>query len=123
MIQPPPRSTRTATLSPYTALFRALTLNEAMSLAKPVVATSSVGGAFDLIENGNNGYLVDQGSLTGLSRALSQLIENKPNRLAAGQMSEEIRSEEHTSELQSLMRISYAVFSLKKKINTKKKIY
>src|SRR3546814_1419348 len=41
--------------------------------------------------------------------------------LRRGQMVDIIRSEEHTSELQSLMRISYAVFCLKKKKNTKKK--
>src|SRR3546814_4120217 len=41
--------------------------------------------------------------------------------IAQERMAETIRSEEHTSELQSLMRISYAVFCLKKKINTQEK--
>src|SRR3546814_6494346 len=54
----------------------------------------------------------------------SYVLDNASQRvqgLAAGEVLTESRSEEHTSELQSLMRISYAVFCLKKKNNTKQK--
>src|SRR3546814_17997946 len=50
-----------------------------------------------------------------LSAAVADLLTRKPHLAAAGQPRFQGRSEEHTSELQSLMRISYAVFCLKKK--------
>src|SRR3546814_5872680 len=60
------------------------------------------------------GPLIDEaGSVTG-----SLMIFDLPDRVAL----DTYRSEEHTSELQSLMRISYAVFCLKKKKNTRTKI-
>src|SRR3546814_2671626 len=100
MIRRPPRSTRTDTLFPYTTLFR------------------SVGG------NGNPGeprtYLVPVGTLVA---GRNTITVNADNVYAKGGMSgpaEAMRSEEHTSELQSLMRISYAVFCLKKNNNTHK---
>src|SRR3546814_9942689 len=86
MIRRPPRSTRTDTLFPYTTLFRsALRGNENVAL---LGVESSGEGEFDLL------------------RALCAGARDVD--LAA-------RSEEHTSELQSLMRISYAVFCLKNK--------
>src|SRR3546814_3362068 len=88
MIRRPPRSTRTDTLFPYTTLFR--------SLQEPRV--SSKKGDYGL---GSALWLVGAGIWC--------------RRIGQGIM-EELRSEEHTSELQSLMRISYAVFCLKKKI-------
>src|SRR3546814_10790786 len=51
------------------------------------------------------------------------LVDGQPRLLNLKQMVEYFRSEEHTSELQSLMRISYAVFCLKKKKNNNKKHY
>src|SRR3546814_18478723 len=87
MIRRPPRSTRTDTLFPYTTLFRSLT------------------------EGGRPGdRLSGLGSI--LRRALSRFTGSMREAMwwFAGS-----RSEEHTSELQSLMRISYAVFCLKKK--------
>src|SRR3546814_4553313 len=85
MIRRPPRSTRTDTLFPYTTLFRS---------GLSVAAAVSVG-------------------LLGLS--LSELFSTLPLSNAIGEIAWSTRSEEHTSELQSLMRISYAVFCLKKK--------
>src|SRR3546814_9509297 len=92
MIRRPPRSTRTDTLFPYTTLFR------------------SADGQIYAMAQGN---LVIGG--LGVDAADgSKLTVNVPSsgRIANGAT---IRSEEHTSELQSLMRISYAVFCLKKK--------
>src|SRR3546814_20446631 len=87
MIRRPPRSTRTDTLFPYTTLFRSFGYRDTLSYA---VAANWKGGLDPQYE----GYHV------GTVHALTI---------------REIRSEEHTSELQSLMRISYAVFCLKKK--------
>src|SRR3546814_4547891 len=102
MIRRPPRSTRTDTLFPYTTLFRST--------------------------------LVDGATVVWESNTILRYLSNKiastslyPTEAAARsycerwmdwQLSTLNRSEEHTSELQSLMRISYAVFCLKKKKHT-----
>src|SRR3546814_7786276 len=93
MIRLPPRSTRTYTLFPDTTLFR-----------------SSGGGPAMQSLLGNITHM------TFLSYAAlkSQIAAGKVKPLAVTGATR-IRSEEHTSELQSLMRISYAVFCLKKK--------
>src|SRR3546814_7704186 len=95
MIRRPPRSTRTDTLFPYTTLFRSILLglvqtSDAVTLAKQVHTRKL-----------KVPYLI--------GTAATQLDEWQK---AVGPAQE--RSEEHTSELQSLMRISYAVFCLKK---------
>src|SRR3546814_1686598 len=54
---------------------------------------------------------------------IAAILRVGDNRLIDENLQEQIRSEEHTSELQSLMRISYAVFCLKKKKKTQHKIY
>src|SRR3546814_13264403 len=103
MILRPPRSTRTDTLFPYTTLFRSI--------------ESLLGTLVDL--TGQTEYILDAhaerlpatiatlaatvGVVEANSSTLTVLIDKLP------------RSEEHTSELQSLMRISYAVFCLQKK--------
>src|SRR3546814_9965409 len=93
MIRRPPRSTRTDTLFPYTTLFRSrYGLSEEKFDAQPAVIALP-------------GRLVHQ-----MERLLSLLT--------AG-LSPANRSEEHTSELQSLMRISYAVFCLTKNTHIK----
>src|SRR3546814_17025121 len=87
----PPRSTRTATLFPYTTLFRSGQLQTALRAAG----------------KGKHGF-----------RNQVMLLLSIKAGLRAGEIaiaSPGSRSEEHTSELQSLMRISYAVFCLKKK--------
>src|SRR3546814_1956084 len=100
MIRRPPRSTRTATLFPYTTLFRSridLCCNAATAARSDVSAFRNDSSAKD------SGGIICPFSSTRVSG-----IRTAPPRA---------RSEEHTSELQSLMRISYAVFCLKKKIN------
>src|SRR3546814_8060645 len=91
MIRRPPRSTRTDTLFPYTTLFRS---SEVRHEYWARIATGS--GRVDLPPGIMNTGPQGTGGRTG-------------------QVCQTGRSEEHTSELQSLMRISYAVFCLKKK--------
>src|SRR3546814_6762912 len=89
MIRRPPRSTRTDTLFPYTTLFR-----------------SSSDAADARLQHGDVGSHALRAAAAGRDSLGVRLIITKRRD----------RSEEHTSELQSLMRISYAVFCLKKKI-------
>src|SRR3546814_7181399 len=90
MIRRPPRSTRTDTLFPYTSLFRSI--------------FSMLGNDFD----------ATVAAIERLKRSgTTYSARITPGTLAA--RSKDRRSEEHTSELQSLMRNSYAVFCLKKK--------
>src|SRR3546814_6365231 len=100
MSQRPPRSTRTDTLFPYTTLFRSRDRGTGSSRRDPGVAT---GGTPVVYRRSCRGSQTPQTQGKGRPQA----------RRDAGQ-----RSEEHTSELQSLMRISYAVFCLKKKTTT-----
>src|SRR3546814_1314618 len=98
MIRRPPRSTRTDTLFPYTTLFRS------PGFARGDVAPRPGSG----LTRPCRSPLV---SPTGTIRAELQ-------ECALRALLQKTRSEEHTSELQSLMRISYAVFCLKKKTKT-----
>src|SRR3546814_11618534 len=103
MIRRPPRSTRTDTLFPYTTLFRsAISFDELPAIGAPgtVVSQAPVG----LLE-------IEQVELSNGTRAILWANDAEPGRVTVKVR----RSEEHTSELQSLMRISYAVFCLKKK--------
>src|SRR3546814_3085246 len=106
----PPRSTRTAPLFPYTTLFR----SHEVGVDKPIGDLPGLALGFFLFEG------VDQLDRREEADPLSMMLDglNAQRRPpAASQPSTEtaLRSEEHTSELQSLMRISYAVFCLKKK--------
>src|SRR3546814_8369481 len=101
MIWRPPRSTRTDKLFPYTTLFRAGSLY----IPVPELVTLVVAVSLSLLIWAAMRY-------TDLGKALRAMAEDGPIAAAFG-----IRSEEHTSELQSLMRSSYAVFCLKKKKN------
>src|SRR3546814_8962490 len=95
MIRRPPRSTRTDTLFPYTTLFRSRAIVKQLQL------------------NGRRAY-------AGMARELGvpeATVRQRTERLVGRGVVQ--RSEEHTSELQSLMRISYAVFCLNKKNTTK----
>src|SRR3546814_2223670 len=88
MIRRPPRSTRTDTLFPYTTLFRS---------------------------DGDGRFLLNQVESLYSIRIDQPLTPAKLSKLLHRRVAVYDRSEEHTSELQSLMRISYAVFCLKKK--------
>src|SRR3546814_10810284 len=100
MIRRPPRSTRTDTLFPYTTLFRSNTrLVNMTAITNEAYNNSGVNMRVRLVKT----LQVNYADNTDNGDALEKLT----------------RSEEHTSELQSLMRISYAVFCLKKKKNTK----
>src|SRR3546814_7620178 len=100
MIRRPPRSTRTDTLVPYTTLFRSREMaaeiqegDRASKLSASRVARGTMWAALD--------NWTQQGSQLAAFIVIGNIVGP--------------RSEEHTSELQSLMRISYAVFCLKKK--------
>src|SRR3546814_3626068 len=102
MIRRPPRSTRTDTLFPYTTLFRS-SLMQGIADAKQLLHR--------IQEERKRGD-----ERLNIARRTPFDGQQRPykarNRKSGGQQQ---RSEEHTSELQSLMRISYAVFCLKKK--------
>src|SRR3546814_10351278 len=104
MIRRPPRSTRTDTLFPYTTLFRSHGVKIATEQGRPAV--------FDPLP-----VSVPACAPRATSR-FGRWFGRSILRLGGWRMTG--RSEEHTSELQSLMRISYAVFCLKKKINNTK---
>src|SRR3546814_4086788 len=111
MIRRPPSATRTDTLFPYTTLFRS-------RLARPVIpAKAGIHGHLRLPWRRRCSWAPACAGATNGERAeLSPLVADGP---PARGGDERGRSEEHTSELQSLMRISYAVVCLKTK-NTKK---
>src|SRR3546814_3365310 len=101
MIRRPPRSTRTDTLFPYTTLFRSVEKVEDFLARRPM-------------------FVVEEclAPVRGM-KAVAEPRAVRPQRPILlchfGAHLGRMRSEEHTSELQSLMRISYAVFCLKKK--------
>src|SRR3546814_6520017 len=99
MIRRPPRSTRTDTLFPYTTLFRS--------------AAGSARARFSPAHAGRRARRRRSG-FQACGRSLVHPVEQGFEVVEPG------RSEEHTSELQSLMRISYAVFCLKNKKNSQK---
>src|SRR3546814_7937594 len=112
MIRRPPRSTRTDTLFPYTTLFR----SEVHIIEPAAVTAVAEGWKFEA--TGVLEVLIDQQKKTApiavTPHPAESSIREEARDIAATR--EPVRSEEHTSELQSLMRISYAVFCLKKKI-------
>src|SRR3546814_2085287 len=107
MIRRPPRSTRTDTLFPYTTLFRSESRHCGV-VDDPLFIRTRIYGGSDL---GGAGLILMRVSNSQAARGGLRHSEEK----WGWQQGMERRSEEHTSELQSLMRISYAVFCLKKK--------
>src|SRR3546814_2250274 len=103
MIRRPPRSTRTDTLFPYTTLFRSGGFGS---------ATGQVPGPAFMADRHNPAVVIDADpdALNGRG-PVRRIIGD----LRSHQRDLDRRSEEHTSELQSLMPTSYAVFCLKKK--------
>src|SRR3546814_4477067 len=104
MTRPPPRSTRTDTLFPYTTLFR--------SVRQGAVALQLDQNARQPRHLGMLDQIVAQLRRLHRRRAHQRLFQVA---IFKDQLGRGLRSEEHTSELQSLMRSSYAVFCLKKK--------
>src|SRR3546814_6495457 len=98
MIRRPPRSTRTDTLFPYTTLFRSIDIDGEQIFCAPGFSPECPKPVI--------GCDIKHSLPGEIEIVYPQLLGNM------------VRSEEHTSELQSLMRISYAVFCLKKKKNT-----
>src|SRR3546814_10487348 len=113
MIRRPPRSTRTDTLFPYTTLFRSYIQPE-NSVFKRNQGTRSADRPQISREERR---LAGQSHLIAANVEAAQPVDQLPRDLADREVAPVSRSEEHTSELQSLMRISYAVFCLKKKKN------
>src|SRR3546814_1804060 len=125
MIRRPPRSTRTDTLFPYTTLFRSkgtgrdgrLTKDDVLNAAKSqgqavktVAAQSAPGTAGGASRN------EERVRMTRLRQTIAARLKEAQNTAAMLTTFNDVdRSEEHTSELQSLMRISYAVFCLNNK--------
>src|SRR3546814_7651761 len=99
MIRRPPRSTRTDTLFPYTTLFRSFAAIIALAVLWEVASWFFPPFLFP--------------PLGSIARIYAEIVTTWADFANAGATG--LRSEEHTSELQSLMRISYAVFCLKKK--------
>src|SRR3546814_4637018 len=112
MIRRPTRSTRTDTPFPYPTLFRSL------SRQLPIV-TGYAQCEEGLVRLYGRGYSEITFSRIAVHLGAAEAVIHKEFHLSSADPkvvgTEAVRSEEHTSELQSLMRISYAVFCLKKK--------
>src|SRR3546814_13397675 len=103
LIRRPPISTRTDTLFPYPTLFRSLASLQHSDII-PAIAPIGIGPQGET-------YNINADTVAGAIAAAS----GAARLLLLTDVIGVLRSEEHTSELQSLMRISYAVFCLKKK--------
>src|SRR3546814_4352327 len=122
MIRRPPRSTRTDTLFPYTTLFRSLDgiLNSIAIeiplsiLVAPLNMLTQTMAIIDIIRGRPSGWSTQRREADGTT--IRDAVFAYRWHVAMGVLCL-ARSEEHTSELQSLMRSSYAVFCLKKKKN------
>src|SRR3546814_5814487 len=136
MIRRPPSSTRTDTLFPYTTLFRSLTCGDtqierhrflvardhrppqrfAVFAAPPYAHRVTLARRLDLDHLGAEVRHQLTAERPGDQRAHFDDAQTRQRAVGkVGKVVHGFRSEEHTSELQSLMRISYAVFCLKKK--------
>src|SRR3546814_6567720 len=116
MLRRPPRPTRTSTLFPYTTLFRSVGGREQQGVADREAAAFDAPGqdapAVELVD-----VLDRQAQRLGAEAGMAmKAVERRQHGRSVVP-----RSEEQTSELQSLMRISYAVFCLKKKTTNKQK--
>src|SRR3546814_8935004 len=125
MIRRPPRSTRTDTLFPYTTLFRSAFLSDSANSyfgaspprirEEPSRKRHGAPALYSCIISAelDRGHIHVFGAM--IARSASEVRFRIRQRFGPLLEDQAIRSEEHTSELQSLMRISYAVFCLKKK--------
>src|SRR3546814_5415827 len=116
MIRRPPRSTRTYTLFPYTTLFRSAPIRQIAENAghEGSIVVGKINDAKDpaIGFDAQNGKYVNmfKAGIIDPTKVVRTALQDAAS--IAGLLI--TRSEEHTSELQSLMRISYAVFCLKK---------
>src|SRR3546814_1594007 len=131
MIRRPPRSTRTDTLFPYTTLFRSIP--GVLGVVQISNGVAVVGKNFWAAKQGRDALQIEWDNSAAETRSSDAImaeyreLAKKPGLPArkdgdvdaAFAKAAKVRSEEHTSELQSLMRISYAVFCLKKKTRHK----
>src|SRR3546814_6941483 len=123
MISPPPRSTLTVPLLPYTTLFRSgegscreNTIEEGIAGGDDEVRVGDLGVETELLHQPPLHLGETHGQHDLLAAGHRHQVRHLLRRIALGHLQGAgERSEEHTSELQSLMRISYAVFCLKKK--------
>src|SRR3546814_5678794 len=134
MIRRPPRATRTDTLFPYTTLFRSILASDVPDVRRQILARiPGVGGALQeqrqlLAVRGEDKRIGKTRPVHLRQYAEGEGVQHETSRRRIRHCQERVvglagvvepgpdehRSEEHTSELQSLMRISYAVFCLKK---------
>src|SRR3546814_4477680 len=135
MIRRPPRSTRTDTLFPYTTLFRSTDWPPNLLESWREIKRERIAG-LDKSKKAPQRWIAivvspatrvsgQCRSLFAMNRPIDDTRIGRSGRSLADngntRVDAEDRSEEHTSELQSLMRISYAVFCLKKKTNNNRK--
>src|SRR3546814_2455837 len=114
MIRRPPRSTRTDTLFPYPTLFRSHRNRDLRLDPRPEQGSGAQGQ-----DPAHRRLRTVEVHAQAHGREAPRDEQEQPGRGARGVQGVRARSEEHTSELQSLMRISYAVFCLKKKKHQK----
>src|SRR3546814_4246309 len=122
MIRRPPRSTRTDTLFPYTTLFRSACAYRARDVATRRRSAARAPHAWPQVPKDARFAWKQSSWLPTGSPVDHQRVQMSPPKMVDFDgMCHLPRSEEHTSELQSLMRISYAVFCLKKKKQQQKR--
>lgn len=73
-------------------------LNEAMMHGKPVIATTAVGGAYDLIKDGINGFIIPEKNVDELSRAIKKILDDPSLQRKMGEASLKIINEGFTYE-------------------------
>src|SRR3546814_2651577 len=109
MYRPPPKCTRTDTLFPYTSLFRSRAAARCRAASDEWPRSLAAGQGAEFSSG------ADDGTRSGDDCRVTRTRRQGTRQRSAAAALADRRSEEHTSELQSLMRISYAVFCLKKK--------
>src|SRR3546814_2139959 len=123
MIRRPPRPTRTDTLFPYTTLFLSFSVDDKGNIKEALAAAAQITDENERLphktqfSSGDHAKRIAQIRKkriprTSIAKELSRIPQNKSDAETGLEVG---RSEEHTSELQSLMRISYAVFCSTKK--------
>src|SRR3546814_4020456 len=112
MIRRPPRSTRTDTLFPYTTLFRSRNQSRWVPAFAGMTSKRIRRPSLQIDAEARAHRAV------AAAERAAERERRTPDALAIADRQAALRSEEHTSELQSLMRNSYAVFCLKKKKTT-----